>query len=431
MQYALNKEDKQWVESFITTLISYYGFEEQAPVHQDPDKLFPGFGTSISADDCTELLAQVSKVWDIKQHKIQISIISDIDFKNESYSLAGKTILLDDFSRLDKLYQAQAYYFKIVLTQSLLKDKQQLISHLNRHTACVALHELSLVDTNEYSGNDLSIDVACVFKGLSLQYINGLIENAVDYATLEHYVPYSTYLLYAVAVLSYLHKEPIAGSLPSFKTYYHNTLLEFEAGLKESGHLSVAESELKKVQAQNKLYEQRETAYRQHDYTTLATILDELEQLDTPEWFLKADRGYLHLQLKHYELAIDYFSQTIKLEPEQYSNYNNRGYCKLQLGLPEAAYQDFLLSQQYNPYNPFLYRNLGAYYLKLNNLPTALKYFTDAMELKADLDLIYFYLAHCNHRLGNIKKAEMYALISRERREHNDSLEPELNFSPG
>jgi hypothetical protein len=50
------------------------------------------------------------------------------------------------------------------------------------------------------------------------------------------------------------------------------------------------------------------------------------------------------------------------------------------------------------------------------------------MALKPDLDLIYFYLAHCHYRMGHLEKAKSFAEISRQRNEYNDSLEPELDF---
>jgi hypothetical protein len=99
-------------------------------------------------------------------------------------------------------------------------------------------------------------------------------------------------------------------------------------------------------------------------FSSLAVILDELEASGISKTFIATDRGYLNLQLKNYTIAIDYISQALQLGSNLYLDYNNRGYCKLQLGLMEDAYQDFTISQEYNPGNPFLYRNLGAYFLR-------------------------------------------------------------------
>lgn len=427
--YTLNQEDRLWIESFLFDLISHWGFETPEKPFYNAQKLFSGFSLFPAGKDCIELTETIIKKWDIKQHQVRVSVTTDLNYSDAAHSLTYNPLLSDQFSRLDKVYTDQDFHFEIVLSKSLLSNKNKLVCDINRYVALVALYEIDFIDPHDYSDYGLLVDLACISQGWAAQNINELNDNLFNYAQPEATIRYSNYLLYATVVMCALHKSSVASYLNYFRTKYHNTLLGFEKQLNASGHLPAKALEIVNLKAKNDLLQKRKEAYANHDFATLANILDQLETFsDVSKIFIVADRGYLNIQLKNYSLAIAYISESIQLGSELYLDYNNRGYCKVQSGLLEEAYQDFMISQEYNPNNPFLYRNLGAYFMKLNELPKALKYFKDAMELKPDLDLIYFYLAHCCHRMGNIEKAKHYAGISRKLNEYNDSLEPELDF---
>lgn len=426
--YTLYQDDKKWIESHLFNLVAYWDLPEQKTPFYNPQTLYSNFSATLGQKDCMELADSIIAKWDIRKYKIQVSIVTDQDCSNESHSFSYNSILSDQFSKIDKLYSGQDFYFKIVLSQSLLSNKNKLICDINRYVALVALHETGIIDTNNYAECGLFVDMACIFKGWGLPIINELQDNVFDYYLPDETIRYSNYLLYATVVMCALHQASITNYLGHLPTKYHNALLAFEKQLVAGGNLPDKERKIARLKVEKDLFKKRTTAYLNHDFTSLAVILDELEASGISKTFIATDRGYLNLQLKNYTIAIDYISQALQLGSDLYLDYNNRGYCKLQLGLMEDAYQDFAISQEYNPRNPFLYRNLGAYFLKLNDLPKALKYFNDAMVLKPDLDLVYFYLAHCHYRMGHLEKAKSFAEISRQRNEYNDSLEPELDF---
>jgi len=75
-----------------------------------------------------------------------------------------------------------------------------------------------------------------------------------------------------------------------------------------------------------------------------------------------------------------------------------------------------------NPDNSYSWRNIGAYYLKLNELDKALRHFLDAEKIDPKTELINFYLGQAYLKMGNTEQANTYLDKSAAQNEHNDSV---------
>ncbi|NOQ73660.1 MAG: tetratricopeptide repeat protein [Crocinitomix sp.] len=71
--------------------------------------------------------------------------------------------------------------------------------------------------------------------------------------------------------------------------------------------------------------------------------------------------------------SIQYFKMAYELDKTDPVALNNLGYAELLSGKFEIAKEHFLESKKMNQNNPFVYRNMGLYYMKINNKKAAKK----------------------------------------------------------
>jgi tetratricopeptide (TPR) repeat protein len=79
--------------------------------------------------------------------------------------------------------------------------------------------------------------------------------------------------------------------------------------------------------------------------------------------------------------SIRYFRLVHDIEPNSDVALNNLGYAELLAGHLETAKSIFLKAKKLNRNNPFIYVNLGLYYMKLNNKKEASKYLKKSLKL--------------------------------------------------
>ena len=75
-----------------------------------------------------------------------------------------------------------------------------------------------------------------------------------------------------------------------------------------------------------------------------------------------------------------------------------------------------------NPENSFAWRNLGAYYLRIDEFEKALLHFEEAEKMDPKTELINFYLGKVNLKMGNTEKSNLYLEKSIKINEYNDSI---------
>ncbi|MEM7657142.1 MAG: hypothetical protein AAF399_13495 [Bacteroidota bacterium] len=93
------------------------------------------------------------------------------------------------------------------------------------------------------------------------------------------------------------------------------------------------------------------------------------------------NRGYELNLLEQYEQAIYDFNLVIYVNPYFAHAYNNRGLAKIKLGNLEEGLEDIKRSEELDPDNSYLYKNLGIYFLEKGDETQAMENFHKAREL--------------------------------------------------
>lgn len=109
--------------------------------------------------------------------------------------------------------------------------------------------------------------------------------------------------------------------------------------------------------------------------------------------------GYLLLQDKKYEEALNFFNEAIKDDPEAFFIYQNRAICRLQLKDTVGAISDFKTNIQLEPANTESKYALGNIYKKQLDSLNATYWFKQALE-QAEDDFSQVKLLYMNNFLG-------------------------------
>jgi tetratricopeptide (TPR) repeat protein len=95
---------------------------------------------------------------------------------------------------------------------------------------------------------------------------------------------------------------------------------------------------------------------------------------------------------QQYGEAGESLDSALMLAPDDAFFLNNRGYIKLMTGDSEGARADIDRSITIDPYNGWAYRNKGIYYLKAGRAADAIRLLSQAEEMDAFIENIYYYL---------------------------------------
>ena len=106
-----------------------------------------------------------------------------------------------------------------------------------------------------------------------------------------------------------------------------------------------------------------------------------------PEWVFQ--QGNFLLMLGQIDKAIEAYSYTIELNPNNVSAYNNRGVAYDKKVEVDRAIQDFNTAIQLNPDYAAVYTNRGAVYNKKGDIDRAIADFDTAIDLKPDYAAAY------------------------------------------
>jgi Flp pilus assembly protein TadD len=96
------------------------------------------------------------------------------------------------------------------------------------------------------------------------------------------------------------------------------------------------------------------------------------------------DRGIMFASQGDYELAIENFTEAIKLDPNFATAYNNRGMMYSKKGDYNRAIADFSQVIKLNPNNADTYNNRGMMYSKKGDNDRAIADYTQAIRLDQD-----------------------------------------------
>ena len=93
------------------------------------------------------------------------------------------------------------------------------------------------------------------------------------------------------------------------------------------------------------------------------------------------NRGNSHIELGNYQAAIEDYTETIKLDPNDAATYNNRGHSQAELGNYQIAIEDYTKAIKLDPNYTEAYNNRGYSQDELGNHPAAIEDYTKAIKL--------------------------------------------------
>lgn len=118
------------------------------------------------------------------------------------------------------------------------------------------------------------------------------------------------------------------------------------------------------------------------------------------------DHGTALMREGNYKSAVDVFTNALRLDPRDFSTYNERGAAYTFLDRDADAIRDFTESIKLNGRYPVAYRNRGAAQARLGKHAEAVQDFTRAIELNPRYVRAYRDRAAAYRRLGKTALAE-------------------------
>ena len=135
----------------------------------------------------------------------------------------------------------------------------------------------------------------------------------------------------------------------------------------------------------------------------IANVMEGIDDdLAARAWF---SIGYLYSVQEQHEEAIDAYSRSIDLQPNDVVSYNNRGVTRGKLHQYEAAIADFDEALRIDPYYSSAYMNRGIAKKNLDQHEAAIKDYSKAISLKSDYAGAYYNRGITHLTLGNKEAA--------------------------
>ena len=116
--------------------------------------------------------------------------------------------------------------------------------------------------------------------------------------------------------------------------------------------------------------------------------------------------GYAHLQLRDYPRAITYFSEMVRLSPDEASGYHFLAEAQRAAGQPQRAVTTLERALLVVRESPLTYQLLGAVYADLAQHRAAAEAYRRALAIDARLAEAWFGLGRASLRLGRAEDAQ-------------------------
>lgn len=129
-----------------------------------------------------------------------------------------------------------------------------------------------------------------------------------------------------------------------------------------------------------------------------------IQDLNATEWF---DKGHAEAMAGRWKEALDFFTKSIEIDPQNAKAYGNRGVAYDILGNTKQAIKDYDKAIELNPQWAMAHKNRGNTYDKLGNHKQAIKDYDKAIELNPQDAKVYFDRGLAYAQLGNNNQALM------------------------
>lgn len=102
----------------------------------------------------------------------------------------------------------------------------------------------------------------------------------------------------------------------------------------------------------------------------------------------------MYMTIKQYEKALPHFSESIKINPNDFANFNNLGNLYMEIKQNKLAIDAYLKSIDLNPESTIPYQNIAAIYNQNKDYETSLNYLIKALNLDSQADYILGMIIH-------------------------------------
>jgi tetratricopeptide (TPR) repeat protein len=140
---------------------------------------------------------------------------------------------------------------------------------------------------------------------------------------------------------------------------------------------------------------------------------DTAKALRAFQYAIELDEKYAEPQLqlgilyasRHNTLCLQYFNNTIKINPKNWEAFLARGNFYREMGRNDLAVKDFDQTLLLNPDNYLANYNAGVIFFEMKKITPAIDQFTEVIAKKPNYAHAYFSRALCYQQLGDFKKA--------------------------
>jgi tetratricopeptide (TPR) repeat protein len=364
--------------------------------------------------ECTEICKRCS----VDVTKIMLCVF---DNRGSNSWIKWKIVCEGDNEPLLERTQAEAAdYYMVDIFQSTLKNPYWSILVLSHQISGIALQMHDFLQKEE---QDFKVynDAAMIYLGYGIFAMHCLGSPPPPEWKLTRDGLYFDKAVYASAILCLIRNVSYLEILPMLSS---GTALHFrhEAELLEKfGETRVTKQEILRSMKIAEVADEYSRIESATDFDKKLELLLQIDSLHTNDYKIANNIGYILLQQKNYEQAIEWFDRSIASAPYYSFAFNNRGYCRIMLDQLEEAHTDIETAIELQRENSFAWRNQAICKIITGNFEEAIRLLDKAFVLLPQTELIYFYysLAHLNN--GNEQEAARYRTLSIELKEYNDS----------
>jgi tetratricopeptide (TPR) repeat protein len=148
-------------------------------------------------------------------------------------------------------------------------------------------------------------------------------------------------------------------------------------------------------------YRARQVAQERRDFDNALAYFSEAIKLDPQNSLLLSHRGYLHGEKKDFDRAIADLSEAIRLDPRDDVAFYNRGVVYLSTNNFDGAIADLTDAIMRNSLLASAYNNRGSAYSSKNDLDKAIANYTEAIRLNPNFAMAYYNRGVAKHKKGD------------------------------
>jgi tetratricopeptide (TPR) repeat protein len=420
---SIKEDDRNWVDKKFEWLLKVYDYPSYNNIQIDIDeKYFPeSFKTnplSINA-----IIDDISKILKIDKSRINYQFSEDIrDINGMPYEIQGHT---NDCDLVVIAEEGKKTYYKLIVAKSLFKNTERLVSSIVLESLKIKLYESKIkYDSNIDRG--LLLYLVGIYFGFGVILAQNLISvgrksDGLWETTWRYFsvMPYQI-MAYAFALYSWLSKNENPEwlmRLPSeikdeFKrsvTYInsHTPLIDFRS---VDNHLTF-----------NKLFREAFKLNKAGEAEKAIITLQKMIFLTDDanrKAFVFNNIGYYEQRKNEYSRSINSFLKALDLNP-------NHGFANDNLGMSYLLIGDLGKGKEYldralktgNNDRAYSYRNHAVYYMLTNKNMLAELNFQKSFSENKSVDLLHYFYAKYQLKIGNKQKAIEHLTIEIEKGE--------------